>query len=338
MNSLEQQLAALLTEAPGEPPNLIDPDAVLARAPRRRWVAPALAAAAVVAIAVPIAVVALRDSGTSSTKPPTAGTEAPLPPTTVTDPKADAIARISAALDAAPLPPGAVQSDTELDPVKQPISISSAPNQVHRTAWYTVPGDTDPVIAYLKAHPPTGLTLQGWAGGGSTDEQELNFADEPTDPATYALELDYDAAPYNGGVALRVDAWTIWAPNRPDWSFVPADATSVDLTIVRGGSPAVQRTLTGDTLAQLADAINALPPQAPEGPHGCVEITAQASDIAVFHTPAGNIRMVDGLVQCSFNAVITAAQDDEKVYVRAGDFNSAVLAALGLPKNYGFGH
>ena len=349
MNNLEQQLAALLTEAPGEPPNVIDPDALLARAPRRRrWVAPALAAAAVVAVAVPIAVFAVRDSGTSSTKPPTAGTEAPLPPTTVTDPKADAIARITAALDAAPLPPGAVQSDTELEPVKDPISMSTAPNQVHRTTWYTVPGDTDSVIAYLKAHPPTGLTLQGWAGGGSTDEQEVNFVDNPSDPATYVLEVDYDAAPYEGGVALRVDAWTIWAPNRPDWSFVPADATSVDITIVRdslnpdrpelGGAPTVQRTLTGDDLAQLAAAVNALPPRAPEGIHSCPAILVDARDLAVFHTPAGDIRMARNGAGCAFNATITAENGDGDVYVNGGDFTNALLSALGLPKDYGFGN
>jgi hypothetical protein len=344
---LEQQLASLLTEAPGEPPRAIDPDAVLAGVPRRRrYLAPLLAAAAVAAIAVPIALFAVRDSGTTPSKSPTAGTEAPAPPPVVADPKGDAIDRITTALDAAPLPPGAVRSDTGLESVVEPLSISMSPNQVRRTSWWTAPGDVSPAIDYMKAHPPTGLKLQGWAGGGSDDRQEVDFADSPSDPASYPLEIDYDMAPYDGGIAIRIDAWTIWAPNRPEWSFVPADATSVDLTVVRdslnpdhpdlGGAPMVERTLSGEALTQLADALNALPSRAPEGIHHCPAIFIEAHDVAVFHTPRGNIRMEHGSF-CAWNAVITPPPGVDEVYLSGGDFTNAVLAALGLPDNYGYG-
>jgi hypothetical protein len=348
MNPLERQLSTLLHEAPGDPPVTIDADELLARVPRRRrYLTPALAAAAVVAIAVPIAVVLSRGSGTTqATSTPVGSASAPAPPP-VADPKADAIARISAALDVAPLPPDAARSDTDLQSAIAPLTSLMVPNQVHRTSWWTAPGDVGAAVDYLKAHPPTGMSFQGWAGGGSDDGQEVQFTDTPSDPAVYPLEIDYDMSPHNGGIAIRVDAWTVWAPTRPSWSFVPDEATSVDLTVVRdsfnpgrpelGGAPTVQRTLTGDALAQLADVLNALPPRAPEGIHHCPAILVDARDVAVFHTPTGDIRFVRNGGICAFNATITAAAGDGDVYIPGGDFTNAVLSALGLPKNYGLG-
>ena len=348
MNGLEQQLASLLTDAPGEPPNAIDPDALLAGAPRsRRYLAPTLAAAAVVAIAVPIAVFLVRDSGTTPVdNSPTAGSQAPAPPTAVADPKGDAIDRITAALDAAPLPPDAVRSDTELAPVKNGFTTSDSPNEVRQTAWWTAPGEVDAAISYLKAHPPAEMTKLATENGSGGD-QGIEFETTPNDPAAYPVELDYDVAPYNGGIAVRIDSWTTWVADRPDWSFVPADATSVDVTVVRdslnpdqpelGGAPTVERTLTGDELTQLADVINALPPRAPEGVHSCPAILVSARDTAVFHSPAGDIRIVRNMVGCAFNATITPPPGADEVYVNGSDFTDAVLAALGLPKDYGFG-
>lgn len=348
MNELEAQLASLLTEAPGEPPNEIDPDALLANAPRRRrYLAPALAAAAVVAIAVPVALFVVRDSGTTpADNSPTAGSEAPAPPTTVADPEADAINRITAALDAAPLPPDAVRSDTELKPVADGFS-GSGPNDVRRTGWWTAPGSVSGAITDLKEHPPAGMTALG-SESAPGDYEGLEFATTPGDPAAYPVELDYYLAPYEGGIAVRIDAWTTWAPNRPDWSFIPTDATSVDLTVVRdplnpdhpelGGAPTVERTLTGNDLTQLADTLNALPPRAPEGVHSCPAMLVQAREVAVFHAPEGDIRIVRNGGGCAFNATIVPPPGADEVYVDGGDFANAVLAALGLPKDYGFGN
>lgn len=343
MNALERQLAALLTEAPGEPPTSLDPDAIVTRASgRRRMLAPALAAAAVVAVAVPVAVVLARDSGTK----PVTSTSAGTTPSTVpmSDPKADAIDRITAALQAAPVPPGAVRSERELDPVAEGFATSGSPTEVRRTAWWTALGAVRETITYLKAHAPAGMGLLS-RGASSNGGEDVEFADRPTDPAAYPLELDYYLAPYASGVAIRIDSWTTWVANRPDWSFVPADATSVDLTVVRdaynedpGGAPTVRRALTGDALTRLADAINALPPRAPEGAHSCPAMLVRASDGAVFHTPDGVIHMVRNGGGCAFNATITAPPNTDEVYVLGNDFTAAVLSALGLPANYGFAH
>lgn len=347
MNDLERQLASLLTQAPGEPPNDIDPDAILARAPRRRrYLAPALAAAAVLAIAVPIAVAISRGSGTPTATSTAIGSGSPTPPATVSDPEGDAIARITAALAAAPLPAGSTEVAHSIAGLDTPFSMSTSPNQVRRTSWWTAPGDVSAAIAYMKEHPPTGMHLQGWASGGSDDRQEVDFADNPSDPASYPIEIEYYMAPYQGGIALRVDAVTTWAPSRPAWSVVPGDAASADLTVVRdslnpdrpelGGAPTVQRTLTGAALTQLADALNALPARAPEGIHSCPAMLVNARDLAVFHTPAGDIRIVRNGGGCAFNATITAAAGAGEVYVNGADFTNALLTALGLPKNYGY--
>jgi hypothetical protein len=344
MNALEQQLAKLLAEAPGEPPTLVDPDELLSRASRRhRFLAPALAAAAVAAIAVPITVFALGDSGTPPARPAPPGTAESSPPAPAADPKADAIDRVTATLAAAPVPPGAVRSDTELKPVRNALTTSDSPNEVRRTAWWTAPGDVDAAISYLKGHAPDGMELQAWSGSSSDARQEVDFAG-PARPDGYPLELDYFVAPYAGGVAVRIDSWTTWAPNRPQWSFVPDDATSVDITVVRdalnaglGGAPTVRRTLTGGALKQLAGAVNALAPRAPEGIHSCPAVLVRAKDLAVFHTPDGDIRMLHEGGGCAFNATIAGPAGSHEVYINGSEFTDAVLTALGLPSHYGFG-
>jgi hypothetical protein len=348
MNALERQLTTLLTEAPGEPPDTLDPDALLAhaRSPRRRYLAPSLAAAAVVAIALPVALVLVGDDATTPSRPassgvPTGSTAIPLPDSA---PKEEAMVRIEAALAAAPLPPGATTSPTELNSLIDAFDTSLSPNEVRRSAWWLAPGDVDSAVGYLKANEPDDMHLQSWGSGSGY--QDVEFASRPDDPADYPIQLGYYLAPYESGIAIRVDASTTWAPVRPDWSFVPDDVTSVDLVVVRtvrpsqpqqdGGAPTVRQTLTGAALAGLADAINVLPSRAPEGMHGCPLLLVEATDIAVFHAPEGDLKVMHGDGGCAFNAVITSPTSDGEVYVPSSDFTAAVLAALGLPDNYGY--
>lgn len=321
---------------------------------RRRPLAPGLAVAAVLALALAVTVLALRGSNHSSGLPAGSGGTQPagssLPPgpsvaaqstSAAGDPQAAAQAKIQAALDSAPLPASAVSSDTDLPSVKDGFSTSASPNEVRKSLYWTAPGTVDAAISYLRNHPPAGMMSQSY-GSGSDGQQDIEFATTPDDPSGYPVELDYYLAPYGSGVALRVDAWTTWVPARPDWSIVPADATSVDLTVVREaynvdppGAPTVQRTLTGDALAQLADTLNALPSRAPEGVHSCPAMLVRASELAVFHTPAGDIRVTRQMDNCSFNATITAPPRTDEAYVSGNDFTEAVLSALGLPSNYG---
>ena len=47
--------------------------------------------------------------------------------------------------------------------------------------------------------------------------------------------------------------------------------------------------------------------------------------------------MAHELGGCAFNATNTAPPGKDEVYVDGNDFTDAVLSALGLPANYGFG-
>jgi hypothetical protein len=64
----------------------------------------------------------------------------------------------------------------------------------------------------------------------------------------------------------------------------------------------------------------------------------RSSDVAVFHTPDGDIRVEHNGGGCAFNATITAPPNAGAVYISGSDFTTAVLTALGLPQNYGLGH
>lgn len=339
MNALEQQLAALLTQAPGEPPKAIDPDVLLAEAPqRRRYLAPVLAAAVVVGVAVSVAVFATRGGSTSGP----AGS--PTSDVAVPEAKAAALHNLNDLLDQVSLPPGAQR----LDPGPNWLPVpdhGTSPNELDVARFFTVPGTCCIALNYVGAHLPEGMKED--SGGSSSDgTHDVESVTYVSPDKTY---LSYSVADYHGDeVVMRVDAQTTWVAGRPDWSYVPADATSVDITIVRaalnpdhpefGGAPTVQRTLTGEALTRLADALNALAAQPPEGVHSCPAILVDSRDLAVFHTPTGDIRMMRNGGGCSFNATITAPPNTDDVYVNGADFTGAVLTALGLPRNYGFGH
>jgi hypothetical protein len=321
---------------------------------RRRSVAPGVAAAGVAVLAATVVVLALRGPDSPSRagvggplgtlQPGSTGATEPVATQSSAasdDPKAAALAEIAAALEGAPLPPDAVRSDSPLPPLDDGFVTSASPNEVRTSRFYTAPGTVSEAFDYVKGHPPTDMSMQSYGSG--PQEQDIEFATAPTDPASYPVELDYYLVPYRSGIALRVDAWTTWAPNRPPWSLIPADATSVDLTVVRdayndqpAGAPTVQRTLTGDALAKLAATLNALPARAPEGVHSCPAMLMRASELAVFHTPDGDIRVSHPMDNCSFNAIITAPPSKDEVYVGGNDVTAAVLAALGLPADYGY--
>jgi hypothetical protein len=352
MNPVERQLATLLAEAPGEPPKLIDADALLAHRLRRRYLAPVLAAAAVVAIAVPVGLILANGSIDDSTNPPAA----PRPlPTQNGMTVAQAIKVAEDALHDAPVLPGAhsvARPPTSL--LDTPSSTPRAPTLVQRTKFWLAPGRTDAAIQYFKAHPPTAMHVGASgssSGPGQPTAQFIQFtAGAPralTILGDQSLSLEFTVVASGSGVAVRVDAQLIRVPTRPDWAFVPDSVTSADVTVSRstfdGGvekAPTVLRTLTGEALERLADAINALPSRAPEGVHGCFAITATTAwplDKVVFHIPDEDIQVMHA-GQCMWNAVLTAVSSHRHVYVDDVEFDKAILSALGLPDDYGNAH
>ncbi len=344
MNALEEQLATLLKQAPGEPPAAVDADALLARVAtrrRRRYLAPALAAAVVAAIAVPVAVLLNNHSGTPlANVAPTHATKLPSTgPATLDDPKGQAIRTAQATIDAATVLPGAARrAHSPLAVLNRPPSIPGA-QHVQRTRFWTAPGGVDAAIAYLQAHPPAGFRTDGSGsvgGPGVPLNQELDFQ-AGAFGSSNSKSLLYTVAAYRGGVAVRADAQVIWAPVRPSWSYVPDSVTSVDVTVVRKnpqlhqGAPTVTRTLTADATRSLAATVNRLA-EAPYDMRHCPAAFGEWSDALVFHAGSTTLRVAQTIVGCEY---LTAADGRHKPINLSGDIDHPVLAALGLPDPYG---
>jgi hypothetical protein len=258
---------------------------------------------------------------------------------TASDPRTAATVRVEEALREAPLPPGAYQSR----PLPLPFADRDpgAPNEVLRTGYWIAPGSLAAVANYVMRHPPRGMTAQ--SNGSGPGLLEVDFAtDAPSD--RYRVQLDYVAMTFGNAVALKIDALTVWAPSRPEWSFVPVTVSSGDVTVVRRpytrdvrGAPTVRRTLTGIAVRQLAATINRLTAQAPEGTHPCPVQLLDASETVVFHSPQGDLQIQHTFGACAFNAAITAdGHTSTPVLVRAADLTVAVLHTLGLPNDYGY--
>jgi hypothetical protein len=329
MTMLEDQIAALLKAAPGEPPVSFDADTLLdAQAPRRRLLAPLLVAAVVAAIAVAVAVATSHRPASHAAKP-----APPTIPASEPRSKIEAIAFDQRALANVALPPGAQLAERRIV-VHGASSSDGSPNEVHRLRTWTAAGTLEEAIAFVKAHPPAGLRFDCVCGGPHPGPRWMFFRSDQHHP----VEVDYNFQTYRGGVAIQVDAWTVWIPTRPDWSYVAGSLTSVDVTVVRkgvqpqyAGAPTVTRTLGGAPAARLAAAFDALPVQPRYGQLGGPMLPVQASNEAVFHTAHGDVVATDAT---SSQITVTSPAHQGTVYL-GGDLQGPVLRALGLPSDYG---
>jgi len=335
MNEFEASLAALLDRAAGEPPVTLSADEMITRSKRpHRYLAPALVAIVVAVIAV---AVAIRTDVRGARRPEAHTTTTPAGPS---NPRLAAMLRINAALASAPLPPGAQRAAHAL--IAGGITTSGSPNEVRVTGWWTAPGDVISIAQYVATHPPTNMTLDS-NGSGSTS-QFYDFTSGSR--GQQRLEVDYEIASYGSGVAIQIDAWTVWAAIRPQWSYVLSTVTTADVSIIRLsrvkgstllGAPTVQRTLTGEAARRLAAALDALPAVAPEGVHSCPLPPIEASDRVLFNTPSGGIQITRYGGGCTFDATVTDTRTPARTtIIDGGSFDAALLSALGLPTNYGY--
>ena len=258
------------------------------------------------------------------------------------DPRAVALRTVERAFRSAPLPPGARAGSKALDKHTGIWTTSSSGDELRRTGWWTAPGTIDTALEFTKHHMPAGMARTD-GSGSSVGMRSISFATATTPNAPYGVELDYVFATYHSRIAMRLDAWTVWVPIRPAWSHVPASVTSVDVTVVRkaqdrrlGGAPTVRRTLRDDAARRLATALNAKPSAPDEGIHTCPWSGVDASEVAVFHTPTGALRISHIGGACAFNAQITTAGHSLPAEIHALDFENPLLAALGLPSRYGY--
>jgi len=261
--------------------------------------------------------------------------DAPIRPTLrpVTHPRADAVERVRALRQEAPLPRGAQRSRTPIAATRYRYGAPGATvdRQIRSTTFWTTPGTVQTVAEYLNSHRPQGMEGGGLSFDPDRPWEMVQFSRFAVDAP--GLELDYAIARYRSGVAIRMDVWTTWAPKRPIWSYIRGSSVSVDVKVIRHDVPTVARTLTGDVVRELADAINAMP-SIPLVFHGCPTSSAGVSNSAVFHTSDGALTVTggDGCEPLS----ISSPEHHGVLIGLGGDFQSALLHALGLPANYGW--
>ena len=351
MTELERQLSALLKEAPGEPPVILDPEELeLDRRPRQRYLAPILAAAAVLAIGIPTTVL-LLDRGSSPQRQantrPTAPVQRPNRHQPIAhqplDPHQAAIRAAEQIIATAPAPPGARPLDHSPLPVLDvPSSIPGA-QHVQRTRFWAAPGTVAATIAYLDGHQPTGMWTTGHGSStvhGMPTTHSVYFQGVQDDGRRSA---QYTVAAYRGGVAIRADVQVLWSPRRDPADTVPDPVTSVDVLVVRQnpqqhqGAPTVHRELTGANARTLARFVNRLPRAIPAQHPSCpAEFRGQQwFDRLVFHSagPTATVRV--DMTGCGSTTFQVGRRTTITLGETHGGVNAKLMSTLGLPPNYG---
>jgi hypothetical protein len=154
------------------------------------------------------------------------------------DPNYDkALSEARSLLEAASIPPGA-DLDHASAPPALPGPIMGTPTSDHLvevTRLWTVPESMAAALAWISAHPPSGLTRSGSASGrGPGGTSSAGFAWSAPDSDAYSqAQLDIGVAPDSANDSVvRADGIDIWV------SSTPASDTTIGsrlrITLVRG--------------------------------------------------------------------------------------------------------
>ena len=133
-----------------------------------------------------------------------------------------------------PRPPGAVRTGL-IASLTESGERPATPDLASVIRWWRVPGRPQGVLAWIRAHLPSGFTPDGTGrGNGSRID---TFALPAVPGVLTQRELVVLAAAYRGQTAIRVDAQVVWLPARPAAERVPRDAAVVTVTPVFGFNP-----------------------------------------------------------------------------------------------------
>jgi hypothetical protein len=147
-------------------------------------------------------------------------------------------------LAAVELPAGAMRSSTEPAGggrwLAAPASYPATPNLVDNHKWWIVPGSAGAVLAYLNSHAPAGSKLTG-----------TSISNGPNIPTVQSVEFDWPARPNvlsqralvievtdlsNDTAGVRADAEEVWVTPRAMTDRIPADVSTLTVTLTRFGS------------------------------------------------------------------------------------------------------
>jgi hypothetical protein len=178
--------------------------------------------------------------------------------------------------DGVQLPAGAIaQPKASSSVLAEPMNSPGSQNLVDAVRFFTVPGTIDSVLAFVSAHPPTGMFGNGTESSGAdgvTIEQGVTFSALATHDYGKPA-VDVVATKLGTGVAVRVDADLVWRPLRTAAEQVPVDAPAslcgFTTTICADGFVAVDQA----TARELATFFNSLDTR-PPGDEYCTDVTS----------------------------------------------------------------
>jgi hypothetical protein len=147
-------------------------------------------------------------------------------------------------------------------------------NFLDRSRFWVVPGSPAETLAWIKAHPPGGLSpgFEGYAqDGGRTVELEVGFEAKPLRGLATDRTLFFATARApDGRTILRVDAQGVWVLPHLATEVIPPSASSLE--VVReppGGTATTQRVTDRAAVRRLAGLIDRLPVEQPYGHVEC---------------------------------------------------------------------
>lgn len=304
---------------------------------RRRWLAPALAAVGVIAVAAASVVLISHNTGrTSNIARPESG---PVP--AAHDPNyAATVRRIADILDTAPALPHAISAAKPPEPKLAGLPqfvFGTTHLQLSRIKWETAPGTTAAAVAFYESHRPW------WTGisGIIQPTPQLPYTElyyvGPSSLEYQDPSLDVTIIKHGTGIAIRLTSSAEWNPSKTADEYVTG-VTSADITVDRAHVAAtVKRTVSGSVATRIAATLNAFPTGRTGGWECGGIANDKATDTVVFHTSRGTITAVNYLEHfCSTVDVTVNGAPRTMLY---GDMDLQILAALKLPKNYGeFAH
>jgi len=239
----------------------LEPDGMVVRrsSMTRFWLRPAL----------PLAVCALlAGCGTQTVTPSGDHTAAAVSSTPRAAARADATSLLAAFVP----PPGATRLSREPSPLPVPLSnpgvgLPVSPDLVLLTRWWSYPGTPQQVLAWIRAHSPSGTVEGADALGGSADPTGSVSYDRPsnTQVAQRSLEITFDRI--GTRTVLRTDAVVMWLPTRPEGATIPNSVTRITVVATPGGQLGLRtrRTVALPTvtdtpvIAKIVTLLNALP-------------------------------------------------------------------------------
>jgi hypothetical protein len=274
------------------------------------------------------------EASSSGSTPSTTGSIVPAGSSSANDPHEAAAQReVTQMLAAFQPPPGASRAARQPDPLPsglhKPPMKSAAESQLAAVGWYQTSESPDQVLAWVKAHPPTGSSVSGWSDGTSTAPSFVSFSF--AGPVSSLIVTPESGA--SGHTVIRLDASVVWTPSRPAGSTLGYDAPSVSVVTVNGMNPQFAppadeaRTLTATDpviVHKVVDLLNALQPPIPgvrscpmdDGTH--VQITLPG--LATVNADAGGCGGV----------TLTPQGGAPQVYSGASDLITKVYALFGI--------